>query len=70
MISYQIENAENMVSWTMEEQEYARLFASYTQQEERNYKKVYEEFILRKNTEGRWKILGWRLADGEDMEKE
>ncbi len=69
VISYQIEKAEDMISWTMEGEEYARLIASYTQQEERNYAKVYEEFILRKNADGRWKILGWRLADSEDMER-
>ena len=70
IISYQIEKAGDMITWTDEERDYARLIAYYTQKEDTEYLKVYEEFILRKDTEGRWKILSWRLADGEDMEKE
>lgn len=70
IVSYQIEKAGDMITWTNEEREYARLIAYYTQKEGNEYLKVYEEFILRKDADGRWKILGWRLADEEDMEKE
>ena len=29
---------------------------------------IYEKYTLRKDTEGRWKILYWELTDGKDME--
>ena len=57
----------NIVTWTDEEKEYARVIASYTQQEDRKYFKVYEEFILRKDENGKWKILGWYLTDADAM---
>ncbi len=67
--SYQVEQAGNIITWTDEEKNYARVIASYTQfeKEENHYLKVYEEFILRKDDSGKWKILGWQLADAEDM---
>ncbi|MDE7060570.1 MAG: hypothetical protein K2O71_03115 [Lachnospiraceae bacterium] len=45
------------------------MIASYTQylQKDRKYLKVYEEFILRKDDAGKWKILGWYLTDEDAM---
>lgn len=65
--SYQVEQAGNIITWTDEEKDYSRVIASYTEKEGNDYLKVYEEFILRKDDAGKWKILGWRLADEEDM---
>ncbi len=65
--SYQVQESGNIVTWTDEEKEYARVIASYTQQEDRQYLKVYEEFILRKDENGKWKILGWYLTDADAM---
>ena len=66
--SYLVESAGNIVTWTSEEREYARVIANYTYKEDTQYYKVYEEFILRRDAAQRWKILGWRLAEKEDME--
>ena len=66
--SYQVESAGNVVTWTSEEREYARLFANYTYKEDTQYYKVYEEFVLRRDSAQKWKILGWRLAEKEDMD--
>lgn len=65
--SYQVEQAANIVTWTDEGKEYARLIACYAELEDNHYLNVYEEFILRKDDAGKWKILGWRLADENDM---
>lgn len=65
--SYQVEQAANVVTWTDEGKEYARMIAAYTELEDKHHLKVYEEFILRKDDAGKWKILGWRLADENDM---
>ncbi|MDE7298160.1 MAG: hypothetical protein K2N94_04945 [Lachnospiraceae bacterium] len=66
--SYQVETANNVVTWTSEEREYARLVVNYTYKEDQQYFKVYEEFVLRRDETERWRILGWRLAEKEDME--
>lgn len=66
--SYLVESAGNIVTWTSEEREYARVIANYTYKEDTQYYKVYEEFILRRDAAQKWKILGWRLAEEEDME--
>ncbi|MDE7327924.1 MAG: hypothetical protein K2N63_16880 [Lachnospiraceae bacterium] len=65
--SYQVEQNGNIVTWTDEGKEYARVIASYTEKEDRHYLKVYEEFILRKDSGGKWKILGWYLTDADAM---
>lgn len=66
--SYQVEQAGNIITWSDEEKDYSRVIASYTEKEDNDYLKVYEEFILRKDASGRWKILGWRLTDKDAME--
>jgi len=67
--SYQVQDNRNIVTWKDEEKEYARVIVSYTQylQKDRKYLKVYEEFILRKDDAGKWKILGWYLTDEDAM---
>ena len=68
VMSYQVESANNVVLWEYEQNEYARLVASYTEKEELSYLKVFEEFVLRKNDKGRWKIVGWKLTDKIDID--
>lgn len=47
--------------------EYASAVVSYLVKDEKGYSKTFEQFVLRKDTEGKWKILGWKLvADKED----
>lgn len=66
--SYQVEASNNVVEWTLDGQEFARLIAAYTEKEDTQYLKVYEEFVLRKDADGKWKIVGWKLANEEDMQ--
>ncbi len=66
--SYQVEQAGNIITWSDEGKDYSRVIASYTEKEDNDYLKVYEEFILRKDVFGKWKILGWRLTDKDAME--
>ena len=39
--------------------------AYYFAKEGSNYSRTYQEFVLRKDKEGHWKILTFRLAEGE-----
>lgn len=58
-----IEDSNNVEYWTKEGWEYASLTVGYTIKEKDNYTKLYEDFILRKDNQGNWKILGWKLSD-------
>lgn len=65
--NYQIESASNSVTWQYEERDYARVIVGFTQKEKKKYIKVYEQFILRKDSNGKWRILGWQLTDAADL---
>lgn len=49
--------------WDKDNREYASRMVSYTLKEGSNYTKVYNKFILRKDDNGEWKILGWSNED-------
>ena len=55
--------------WEAEENHFAKIIASYTMKEASDYKKTYEEFLLREDENGRWKIVGWRLTDPIEIEE-
>lgn len=58
--SYKVDASNNAVTWTEDGVDYARMIASYTTKEEASYYKTQEEFILRKDENSKWKILGFR----------
>lgn len=63
-----IEDSNQVKNWTKAGTEYASLTAGYTIKEKDNYTKLYEDFILRKDEKGNWKILGWKLSDKTAIE--
>lgn len=65
--SYAIDSGDNVITWKENEKEYARILAVFTLKEDSSYVKTCEEFLLEKNESGQWKIVGWRLADKEDL---
>lgn len=63
--SYTVEKNSSVQKKTMDGKEYATLLASYLVQENNSgYTKTYEEFVLRADKEGRWKIVGWQVVSG------
>ena len=66
VISYAIDSGENTITWTEDGVEYARLLATFTTQDDTGFNRVYEEFVLKKENQNQWKILGWRLAEPKD----
>ncbi len=64
-----IEDSDKVKYWTKEDKEYASLTAGYTIKEKDKYTKLFEDFILRKDSQGNWKILGWKLSDKTDLNK-
>ena len=58
-----IDDSDKVKYYTMDEREYASLTAVFTTKEKDSHKKIYEDFILRKDEHGNWKIVGWKLSD-------
>ena len=44
---------------------YATVDASYFIKEGKTFERTYQEYILRKDEEGKWKILAFRQTEGE-----
>jgi hypothetical protein len=65
--SYAVDSAENIITWTEDGVDYARIIATFTMKEDTTFNKTFEEFLLKMDSQDQWKIIGWRLADQEDM---
>lgn len=74
--NYIIQKNSSIEKTVMDGVEYASVTATYLTKEKKNYGRTYEEFMLRKDSDGKWKILGWKLLDpkeeglNEDMGEE
>lgn len=69
MISYRVQKQSSVTSWESGENKFSSIIASYTLKENSDYKKTYEEFLLREDESGRWKIVGWRLTEPVEIEE-
>ncbi len=67
VISYMVDSGNNTVTWTKDGVDYSRILATFTTQEDTIFNKSSEEFVLKLDEEGRWKIVGWRIVDKEDL---
>lgn len=63
-----IEDSNKVKYWSKDEKEYASLTAGFTIKEKDSYTKMYEDFILRKDEQENWKIMGWKLSDKTSVE--
>lgn len=61
--SYSIDSGNSIVVWKEDGKEFARLFATYSMKEGKEYNSVRQEFLLQKDAAGLYKILGWRMAE-------
>lgn len=62
------ENSEVIYS-TVDEQAYASINCIYYLKDEKGTSKVEETYILRKDENDRWKILGWKEYEGSEWEQ-
>lgn len=62
IMSYAVESGDEVEYYTEEGKEYAVVNTSYTLRETEDFMKTNEEYILRKDEGGYWKVLGWRVA--------
>ncbi len=64
--SYMIDKNSSVVKQKIKGKQCASLYASYLIQEGNSYKKSNEQFLLRQDEDGKWKILGWELVSGDN----
>lgn len=70
MAMYRVQKQSSVETWQDGDNHFASIKASYTMNEkEVGYTRTYEEFLLREDANGRWKIVGWRLTDPIEIEE-
>lgn len=67
---YQADRASNVKTWKKDGVEYASLIMYYSLREDGKVGANYNEFVLRKNDQNQWKILGWRKTEPQELEME
>ncbi len=66
VINYQINSNESVQKWWNNDKECASIIV-VVNLNGKSLNQVYEKFVLRKDDNGRWKILGWQVADVDDF---
>ena len=61
--SYFLPSSDDVVYYSRGEEKYAKMTCSYIVQSGSHKRTVDEIFVLHKDEEGHWRILGWQLAD-------
>ncbi len=67
---YSLSSSTDVEIFNADGHEYARLYANYRLRQGTEYLFVYEVFLLRKDSEGHWKIYGWDVVEESDKELE
>ena len=67
VINYQINSNQSVQYWWNNDRECASIMV-VVNLNGKSLNQVYEKFSLRKDDNGKWKILGWQLADEDDFE--
>lgn len=71
IMSYTAQKSSQIKIQEMDGQEYAITYLLYiTQDKNTSFAESCEKFILRKDANNNWKIVGWELADPESVEIE
>lgn len=67
MVSWRVQKQSSVKTWESGENHFASIIACYTMYGD-DYTRTYEEFLLREDENGRWKIVGWRLTEPVEIE--
>ena len=69
MVTWRVQKQSSVKTWQGGENSFASIIASYTMNEKvEGYTRTFEEFLLREDEKGRWKIVGWRLTEPIEIE--
>lgn len=70
MATWRVQKQSSVMEWQDGDNHFSSIKASYTMSDkEAGYTRTYEEFLLREDEKGRWKIVGWRLTDPIEIEE-
>jgi len=64
MTSYKVELDSGVDKWTAKDGEFAKLVVYFSMKNANSYESFYQEYLLRKDDKGRYKIVGWKQSDG------
>ena len=67
--SYSVSSAADIDYYRYEEADWAKAMCVFTIREGTKMVATQEEFLLRKDTQGHWKIFGWRIYDKDKDEE-
>ena len=67
---YTLEASSDVDYYTEGGQEYAALSVKYFLRDKDGYGKTYEDFLLRKDEDGRWKIVGWQMTPASEKDSD
>lgn len=69
MINYRVQKESSVKKWEAAEGSFASIIACYMiKNSTEGYRYTYEEFLLREDEKGRWKIVGWQLTAPIEIE--
>lgn len=66
---YTVSSSTDVFFFEQDGYECAKLYATYRLRQGTEYIYTNEVFIMRKDTDGHWKILGWELLEEEEVEE-
>lgn len=61
--SFGLPSSSEVIYYSEDGYDWARLYCSFNLRQETKMLNTVEQFLLRKNENGRWKIYGWQLVD-------
>lgn len=67
IINYSVQSEEKINYWDKNKENFASVVTSISLKEGDDYNKTYHKYILRKDNDGQWKILGWELTKEIDL---
>lgn len=67
IINYTIQSNGDINYWDKNKEELASVVTSNSLKEGTDYTKVYQKYVLRKDKDGQWKILGWEPTKEIDL---
>ena len=65
IVSYTLESSNDVEFGAIDGEESAIVQSSYFIKEKNSYSKTYQDYLLRKNEDGEWKILGFEKVEGD-----
>ncbi|MCI9052916.1 MAG: hypothetical protein HFI05_13565 [Lachnospiraceae bacterium] len=66
---YIIEDSKDIEYYTKDDASYAIVTTAYFTRDKSGASKTYEDYLLRKDKDGNWKILGWELTEKASEEE-